>query len=333
MTYIPKVSIIVPVYNTEKYLRSCLDSIMVQTFSDFEAILVDDGSTDNSGKICDEYAVKDPRFIVVHKQNEGVAKARITAYEHSKGEMITFMDSDDVITEDYIEKLSKPIIEENADMVSCDYIKVINGVRKSYKAKLTGSYDKEKIKDFIANHYFFDEQTNGFGMTCFLWSKMVRREFVLKGLEKCVGMWFGEDQVSMFTMLLQCNKLVLIPDRLYYYIQHKEQTIKRYDESLWRNITKLMSTYQSLIQDISCISGFRKRVWTYIEQTIICKMARANLKRSTFVKHLSTMRNDPFMKDFFKAYTIDSNSNWKSNVKYWVLKMKMYQIVFFLTHK
>lgn len=94
----PLISIIVPVYNVEPYIRKCLDSILSQTYTNWEAILVDDGSTDQSGAICDEYAKKDARFVVVHKQNEGVAKARITAFEHSKGELITFIDSDDYVS-------------------------------------------------------------------------------------------------------------------------------------------------------------------------------------------------------------------------------------------
>ena len=132
----PKVSIIVPVYNTEKYLRPCLDSIQAQTFTDFEAILVDDGSTDRSGGICDEYATKDSRFVVVHKKNEGVAKARITAFEHSRGELITFIDSDDYVSPDYLYSLYKPAIDNNADIVSCNNLFVINGkVIRAYEKK------------------------------------------------------------------------------------------------------------------------------------------------------------------------------------------------------
>ena len=134
----PKVSIIVPIYNTEKYLRPCLDSILAQTYKDFEAILVDDGSTDGSESICDEYAQQDSRFVVVHKQNEGVAKARITAFEHSKGEMITFIDSDDYVSPDYLSILSKPIIEGDADLVSCNNFFVVSGATKKAYDKITG---------------------------------------------------------------------------------------------------------------------------------------------------------------------------------------------------
>lgn len=115
----PRVSIIVPVYNVENYLRPCLDSITEQTFTDFEAVLVDDGSTDNSGKICDEYAAKDPRFIVVHKRNEGVAKARITAFEHSKDVFITFHEAEDCINLGYFEIKRYTVPGYHVGIVSC----------------------------------------------------------------------------------------------------------------------------------------------------------------------------------------------------------------------
>lgn len=102
---IPKVSIIVPIYNTEKYLEKCINSILKQSFSDFELLLVDDGSTDNSGKICDVYASMDKRIITFHKENGGVSSARNVGLKHAKGEWITFVDSDDEIAVNYLECL------------------------------------------------------------------------------------------------------------------------------------------------------------------------------------------------------------------------------------
>ena len=95
-------SIIVPVYNVEKYLRECIDSILCQTFTDFELILVDDGSKDESGKICDEYAEKDNRIKVIHKENGGQSTARNCGVKESSGKYIVFLDSDDFISEDTI---------------------------------------------------------------------------------------------------------------------------------------------------------------------------------------------------------------------------------------
>lgn len=321
-----KISIIVPVYNVEKYLRACLDSILAQTYTNWEAVLVDDGSADRSGAICDEYAACDSRFVVVHKQNEGVAKARITAFEHSKGELITFIDADDYVTPDYLEKLSKPILEQDADMVSCDYYKVEKGELIEPRGKLTGTYEKEQIKDFIANHYFYDKTTNGYGMTCFLCTKMVRREYVLKGLEQGVGMWFGEDQVSMFAILLQCGKLVLIPDRLYHYIQHDGQAVKRYDESLWENIIQLLEQYQSMHPTGLSQEGLRRRTWLYIKKTMQEKMIPSSLDKRTFVNQMSNVRQFPYMKKFFRPATI--GFGWKNEIVYWLLKLCRFRILY-----
>ena len=98
----PKISVIVPVYNVEKYLCSCIDSILAQTFTDFELLLIDDGSRDKSGEICDEYANKDCRVKVFHKENGGVSSARNLGIDESKGEYLFFVDSDDIISSFYI---------------------------------------------------------------------------------------------------------------------------------------------------------------------------------------------------------------------------------------
>ena len=322
----PKVSIIVPVYNVEPYLRKCLDSIMGQTFTDFEAVLVDDGSTDNSGRICDEYAKQDPRFVVVHKQNEGVAKARVTAFEHSRGELITFIDADDYVAPEYLEKLSRPVLEDGADMVSCDYYVVENQVVKENPAKCTGLFDKQGISDFIARHYFYDGKCKGYGMTCFLCTKMVKRQYVKQALANGVGMWFGEDQIALFTMLQNINSLCLIPDRLYYYVRYSEQTTKKYDYSLWESIITMLEKYRDLDVQGVAREGLRKRTWLYIRKTISQKMVPAGLDRDTFVNHLRKMSNTQYMKDFFMPLFFNTGFELKDYIKYLLLKFRMFRV-------
>lgn len=117
----PIISCIVPVYNVEKYLANCVDSILKQTFANFELILVDDGSTDKSSSICDEYAIKDSRIKVIHKINGGVSSARNTGLDIAKGEYITFIDSDDWVDSNYFLTLYKAAIETNADLVICGF--------------------------------------------------------------------------------------------------------------------------------------------------------------------------------------------------------------------
>ena len=129
----PKISIIVPVYKVEKYIHKCIDSILNQTFKDFELILVDDGSPDNCGKICDEYAKKDSRVIVIHKENGGLSSARNSGLDIARGDYIGFVDSDDYIENDMYELLYNLCEENNCDISSCSSIihfpnkKVING--------------------------------------------------------------------------------------------------------------------------------------------------------------------------------------------------------------
>ena len=119
----PKVSIIVPVYNVEKYLRRCIDSILRQTLTDIEVILVDDGSFDSSGKICEEYARKDSGLRVIHQKNAGVAVARNTGLDIASGDYIAFVDSDDYIEPNMYQSMMQVANQYDCDVVLCDCVK------------------------------------------------------------------------------------------------------------------------------------------------------------------------------------------------------------------
>ena len=135
----PKISIIVPVYQVEKYLRRCLDSIVAQTFTDWECILVDDGSPDNSGKICDEYAEIDNRFRVFHQENAGVSAARNKGLDVAKGEWITFVDSNDYIEEDYLQSFNPDELENGSLYVHSNYYR-----EEKYQTKVFGIAENEQ---------------------------------------------------------------------------------------------------------------------------------------------------------------------------------------------
>ena len=114
----PLVSVIIPVYNVEKYLERCVDSVLAQTYTNLEIILIDDGSTDTSGKICDEYAQKDARIRVLHKKNTGIADTRNIGLDISKGEYIAFVDSDDFVASIFIEVAMDAMLNEQCDLVA-----------------------------------------------------------------------------------------------------------------------------------------------------------------------------------------------------------------------
>ena len=316
----PLISIIVPVYNVEPYLAHCLDSILAQTFSDFEAVLVDDGSIDQSGTICEDYASRDNRLIVIHKNNEGVAKARITALEHCTGELITFIDADDYVSPEYLGRLSKPILEEGADMVSCNYydVEANSQIESADKKTLQGSFTGKSLKEFISNHYFYDKSCKGFGMTNFLCTKMIKKSYCKNGLYEGVGMWFGEDQIAMFSMLYRINHLCVIPDRLYYYVHYQGQATRRYDYSLWESLVRMFESYRRLDVYNMAHSGLRIRTWLYIKRTIL-KMIASKVSLSVFVDHFAKIRKHKYLKDFFKS--TNTGLGGKDDVLYWILKL------------
>lgn len=327
----PKISIIVPVYNTEKYLRPCLDSILAQTYKDFEAILVDDGSKDQSGAICDEYAERDPRFVVVHKQNEGVAKTRIAAFEKSKSELITFIDSDDYVSPEYIEKLSKPILEDDADMVVCWYYDVSASTNTVKPKKTTsGVFSGEEIKRFISERYFLDRSLGRrrFGIPIGVNTKMIKREYVIKGLTDGVGLWFGEDQIAVFSTLYKINKLAIIPDTLYYYLHYDGQTTKRYDYSLWESLIEMFNRYSLLDSMHLAEEGLRIRTFLYVRQTILAKMIPLGVDKRTFVDHLKKMSEYSYMTNFFKHAWL--GYGWKYEILYQLLRYRRYGLLYSL---
>ena len=145
----PLISIIIPVYNTEEYIHKCLDSIVSQTYTNWEAILVDDGSSDNCGKICDEYAAKDKRFKVIHQKNGGVSVARQTGLDNISGEYVIHCDPDDWIESTMLEEMLQCAISNNADMVICDYFEeTANGcthIIQDITSNITSNIIQEKI--------------------------------------------------------------------------------------------------------------------------------------------------------------------------------------------
>ena len=164
---IPKISVIVPVYNVEKYLHRCIDSILTQTFTDFELLLIDDGSKDNSGKICDEYAEKDKRIRVFHKENGGVSSARNLGLDNAGGEWICFADSDDWVKNNWLEIFSKSF--NHGDLIISGYYEVKNNTIIREK----GVFNQPSLLSTVS----ILEKKNIFG---YLWCKCFKRSIINK---------------------------------------------------------------------------------------------------------------------------------------------------------
>ena len=208
------ISVIVPVYNVEKYLSRCIESILRQTYPYFELILVDDGSPDKSGKICDKYAKKDERIKVLHKENGGVSSARNIGLDYAKGEYISFIDSDDWVRENYLEKLLAPMLQYDVQMV-------LGGV------ELRGIHIKKvQMKEQLFDIYFptheamdtlfLKKQPLSKGPCCKLYKKIIIDNVPLRFNEEVA---WGEDAIFLYNYWETGGKIYIIEDCLYYYNQ------------------------------------------------------------------------------------------------------------------
>lgn len=204
-----KISVIVPVYNVENYISKCLDSILAQTHSDLEVICVNDGSTDNSGKILDEYAARDPRVKVFHKENGGVSSARNFALENVSGECIGFIDSDDYIAPDMYSSLLSALEEQNADIAECGIAYVYeNGENKNGLVRKYHLTDKRRI----LNAFFLKK------MGIINCTKLFRRG-VCDGLKFNEEYKIGEDSLFLYQALKNAKEVIGIDKVGYYYLQ------------------------------------------------------------------------------------------------------------------
>lgn len=200
------ISVIIPVYNVEKYLRQCIDSVLSQTFQDFEIILVDDGSTDSSGKICDEYANKDNRIRVVHKPNGGLVSARKVGFEVSSGEYISNIDSDDWLEPNHLQVLYEGIKKENADISFADFFRNENE-RQVYINNIPTSIEpRQIILDFF----------NG-KIHAGLWNKLYRRALFEENKISYPKYDYFEDMHTSISLMMYANEVAYIPVATYHY--------------------------------------------------------------------------------------------------------------------
>ena len=320
------VSVLVPVYNAERFLQQCVDSLLHQTYANIEIVLVDDGSTDESGNICDEYAMNDNRVKVVHKANAGVSEARITAFENSRGSYIAFVDADDYVATNYIEAMLKAATEHQADIVSCNLLKV-NGNRTIKEShSMEGLYDRQQIREALQTCLLYDKQTRTNGMTIYLWSKLIRREYVAKGLEYGRGIWFGEDQIALFCMLYEIERLYVMQDRLYYYVQHEAQVTRRYNQSMWLTNIECWKRYRMLDREHLIDEQLNLRIWKSINRIVFQRMTTVVDKYKDFRSDMIVLREHEEMKRFFSQGII--RFGFKENIKYWMLKYRMFWLYY-----
>lgn len=204
-----KISIIVGVYNSSKYLRRCLDSILAQTYKDWELLLIDDGSTDDSGRICDEYARKDQRIRVFHKNNGGIASVRQLGIEQASGEYSIHIDSDDWVEPPMLEEMYAEAFRTNADVVVADYIHELVG-KKVYRAQHAERHSLKAIEAILSGRQIGT-----------LWNKLIRHNLYCKyNLSFTEGIDVGEDALILARLYQQLVSISYLEKAYYHYMNN-----------------------------------------------------------------------------------------------------------------
>lgn len=206
------VSVIVPVYNVEKYLERCIESIIHQSYRNLEIILVDDGSTDNSGMICDKYKEKDKRIIVIHKKNGGLSDARNAGIKIFTGECVTFIDSDDYVSSNMIMSMLDVLEKTSSKLVQCEFIK---GQDQFYKFKKVGKYTVYNRKNA-----FEDRKVHVCVCGKLYERSLIREKYFPTGK-------INEDEFYTYKCIYEAEKIAVMRDKMYYYFQQPDSIMHK----------------------------------------------------------------------------------------------------------
>ena len=307
------ISVIVPVYNVRPYLRQCLDSLLAQTYKDFEMILVDDGSTDDGGIICDEYAKLDSRIVVVHKKNGGLISAWKTGLTKANGDLIMFVDSDDWVDSTIIERLYDDYRKNNADIVCCSYYhEFVNKSVPDSHSVLAGVYQKEDIREKIYPVLINDGNSLSRGIRISRWGKLIRKKILVENLhwvnEKIT---IGEDLNIMFPVIMEADCIsILDSEYLYHYRANEESMMKKVSNKMFEKATLLYEKEKEIANYYIKVYDFSEQVesdFCDLSMSIFFKEYRQNHSFENYC----VARNSAYYLILKKGIRPERYSGWK----------------------
>lgn len=244
----PLISIIIPVYNVEQYLDECMVSVLNQTYTNMEIVLVDDGSKDRSPELCDTYAVKDERVKVIHKENGGPMSACIIGVERAKGEYLAFMDSDDWVDLTMIEELVKETTGNDKEMICSNYI--IEKSNQSIKIKQSmkpGVYDREAIEEKLFPCLLGNEERRIHGSRCM---KLISKKLISDNLKYAnLDVSMGEDLFLIYLAVMDANRIVVAEEGYYYHYRFLESSlVHKYKPHMYKEVGSLYDNLQRVVE-------------------------------------------------------------------------------------
>lgn len=305
----PRISIIVPVYKAEKYLNACIDSILKQTYEDFELILIDDGSPDRCPMVCDDYALKDKRVKVIHQKNSGVAVARNNGLEIATGEYITFVDSDDYIDPVMYERMLEVINEYGCEVVMCDCMKEFQNHTEIYTHHIRGGfYDKDQLIKEYYPHLLIMPNIE-YPATISNWLCLFKSSIRNKvHLYYEPGIRFSEDWIFGAKLMMNVNSFYYMKGQVYYHYRMNEQSVTHsFVLDKWNDYCKLYECIKRDFSNISCYDFAEQidKVLLFLVYNAVGDLIRTReietLKKITKIKEIL---NDRAVREMFNNLNI-----------------------------
>jgi len=321
-------SIIVPIYNVEKYLKACIDSVLNQTYGDFELILIDDGSTDSCPDICDEYKEKDSRIKVLHKKNGGLAAARQSGIKLAEGRYVLNLDADDSIELDTLTCAYKIICDNPCDIISFSYrwVENSNTVNITNDGLEEGLYDKDGIERFIYPRLLLDENMNH--MSYYLSGKVIRRELLLPNqLNVNPEISLGEDLCCVFPCYLQAKSVYISKKAAYLYTKRNDSMSKAFN-------AKQIFLLENIINEIYAVGykkphDFESQISRY--STFMCFSILAAAAEGNHIESINEIKKN-ILSSFHTAKIKEAhfeNISLKSRVSIFLMKRNCFKTVFY----
>lgn len=334
-----KVSIIVPVYNIQVYLPRCLDSLLTQTWGNTEIILVDDGSTDSSGIICDEYADANPNIIVIHKKNQGLGMARNSGLSLATGDYICFIDGDDYIDEDHIENLMNRLLEDRSDACLCGYTRDTHAGMVVHRNSLAGKVlNKEDILTVLLprftgkKHDLTDYVEMSACMTIFS-HKIIKENNILFLSER---EFISEDLLFDFDYYPCCSRVSISDDCGYHYCDNEGSLTNSYRRDRFEKQRSLFLTMTDKTKDLGIYDLCEQRL-----ATTFISIARYSIKLEEKFSDVNgkakarinviNICSDPFLKHALASYK-NNLVPLKSRVVNWLIKYQKINLLMLVMH-
>ena len=268
------ISVIVPIFRIEKYLPKCIDSLLNQSFSNFELILVNDGSPDRCPEICDDYAKKDSRVKVVHKINGGLVSARKEGLKSASGKYIAFVDGDDWVDNYYLDVLYKLAEANSSDLVVTGHFREFNGKIETIKPKSAGVYDANEIQRSILPKVIYNGRFCEHTISTYVWNKLFRRELLDKTLYDVPNeIVMGEDAAITYSYLAMSKSLTVSRIPLYYYRQRHDSIVKSIEnpQTEYYRLGLLMNFLKSKLQEVLDEDNLDEQIRYYLYSQILVR--------------------------------------------------------------